>query len=329
MHIIITDSKHTRVRNFELSLGRLLLAAFGLLVVVAGALWSWWPLVAKPSATTAAPRALAIDAADISALMARARTEASAGLPAEDGGAVEAVLDAEAMQQNIDALAKRLGVMQARMIQLDALSERLAELAGVPKVEQAPHKPGEGGVLMSPRSMTAQELSSALEALTQDSEERLAWLAVIEDSLLKQEWADALKPGLRPVEDLRIGSPFGRRIDPITGQVATHTGLDFPGPVGTPVKATAGGVVVSAGWHSGYGRLVEIDHGDEVITRYAHLKAFKVRQGDLVRPGQVIGLLGNSGRSTGPHLHFEVWVGGRVRNPRAYLRDHARLTRAP
>jgi murein DD-endopeptidase MepM/ murein hydrolase activator NlpD len=329
MHIIITDSKHTKVRSFELSLGPLLLATFGLLVVIAGALWSWWPLTAKSPATAATPRALAIDATDLSALMARVRSDASASPSTEDRVAPDAAMDAEAVQQNIDALAKRLGVMQARMIQLDALSERLAELAGVPKLEQAPDPSGEGGLLMSPRSMTAQELSSALDALTQDSEERLAWLAVIEDSLLKQEWADALKPGLRPVDDLRIGSAFGRRIDPITGQVATHTGLDFPGPVGTPVKATAGGVVVSAAWHAGYGRLVEIDHGDEVVTRYAHLKEFKVRQGDLVRPGQVIGLLGNSGRSTGPHLHFEVWVGGRVRNPRAYLRDHARVARAP
>ncbi len=317
MHIIITDSKHAKVRSFQLGLLQLVLSGLGFLALVLSTILAWWPVARDGVAVHGQGQV-----ANTAALQQL--------LPAVDTANLDSATEAESLvQQNIDALAKRLGVMQARMIQLDALSARLAELAGLPESEASPAPGGEGGALVEPRSMTAQELSSALDVLTQNSEEQMAWLSVIEDSLNHQEWANALTPGRRPVEGLSVGSSFGRRIDPITGKVATHTGLDFPGPQGTPVSASAGGIVVSANWHAGYGRLVEIEHGNGVLTRYAHLKAFKVAQGDVVKPGQVIGLLGNSGRSTGPHLHFEVWVAGRVRNPATYLRDHAHQARAP
>jgi murein DD-endopeptidase MepM/ murein hydrolase activator NlpD len=248
---------------------------------------------------------------------------------AERGANAETGVDSSiALRQNIDALAKRLGAMQARMIQLDTLSERLAKLAGLP-YKPAVDVPAQGGALVDPRSLSLKEFTSALDDLSQVSDDRLALLSVLEDSLLQKQWATSLTPGRRPVDMLPIGSRFGRRIDPITGQLASHTGLDFPGPIGTPVKATAGGVVVTADWHAGYGRMVEVDHGNQVITRYAHLSGFKVKQGDLVRPGQVLGLMGSSGRSTGPHLHFEVWVNGAVRNPETYLANRAHLAQGP
>ena len=319
MHIIITDSKHTRVRSFQLNLLQLLLMGVGTLALVLSTVLAWWPA----SRHELEPQSQGLNSPSSAALERLLKNAASAVGDDQTAGA------SSLAQQNIDALAKRLGVMQARMIQLDALSARLAQLAGLPDEEVKPAVAGEGGALVEPRSMSAQEFSGALDALTQSGEEQLAWLSVIEDSLMRQEWADALTPGRMPVEGLHIGSRFGRRIDPITGKLATHTGVDFPGAQGTPVKASAGGVVVSANWHAGYGRLVEIEHGNGVLTRYAHLKAFKVAKGDVVKPGQIIGLLGNSGRSTGPHLHFEVWVAGRVRNPSKYLRDHTRLARAP
>ena len=321
MHIIITDSKRGRMRSFELGAVQLLVFGASLLALMMSALVAWWPNAERAVTSTPQPTSAA---SPVQSILDRVGLS-EPPLPAVAASTTEADL----LQQNIDALAKRLGVMQARMIQLQALSERLAQLAGVPKPELDGAAPGEGGALVEPQSMSAKDLSSALESLAQDSEEQFALLSVIEDSLLQQEWAHALTPGRRPVDDLPVGSRFGRRIDPITGKMATHTGLDFPGPLGTPIRATAGGMVVFAGWHAGYGRLVELDHGNGVVTRYAHLKAFKVAQGDVVRPGQTIGLLGNSGRSTGPHLHFEVWVGGRVRNPATYLRDHARLAQAP
>ncbi len=310
MHIIITDSKHTKVRTLDVGVGHALLVFVALVLIVLGSMWAALQVAGK-STTANSAQTLSFD---------------GTGDPPwrEDASEAENI----ALRQNIDILAKRLGVMQARMLQLDALSERLAKLAGLPyEVDQAPT--GEGGALISPRSMSLNEFQGALDAFAQNSDERLALYALLEDSFLERKWESSLTPGLMPVDGLRIGSGFGRRIDPITGKLATHTGLDFPGPLRSPVKATAGGVVVAAHWHSGYGRMIEIDHGNQVITRYAHLKAYKVKVGDLVKPGQEIGLLGSSGRSTGPHLHFEVWVAGRVRDPKSYLFGNKRVAQGP
>ena len=302
MHIIITDSKISRMRSFELGVWHGLALFVGLVLLVIGGVWAALQFNAKAPANPSSIQSL------------------SAGETTE--------LDNLALRQNIDALAKRLGVMQARMIQLDALSERLAKLAGLP-YKSSEETVGEGGALVAPRSLTLDQFASALDDFSLASDERLGLYALLEDSLLERKWESALTPGLMPVDGLPVGSGFGRRIDPITGQLATHTGVDFPGPLRTPIKATAGGVVVAAHWHAGYGRMIEIDHGNQVITRYAHLKAFKVKVGDLVKPGQEIGLMGSTGRSTGSHLHFEVWVAGRVRNPKTYLFGSTRVAQGP
>lgn len=302
MHIIITDSKISRMRSFELGVWHGLALFVGLVLLVIGGVWAALQFNAKAPTNPSSIQSL------------------SAGETTES--------DNLALRQNIDALAKRLGVMQARMIQLDALSERLAKLAGLP-YKSSEETVGEGGALVAPRSLTLDQFASALDDFSLASDERLGLYALLEDSLLERKWESALTPGLMPVDGLPVGSGFGRRIDPITGQLATHTGVDFPGPLRTPIKATAGGVVVAAHWHAGYGRMIEIDHGNQVITRYAHLKAFKVKVGDLVKPGQEIGLMGSTGRSTGSHLHFEVWVAGRVRNPKTYLFGSTRVAQGP
>ena len=302
MHIIITDSKISRMRSFELGVWHGLALFVGLVLLVIGGVWVALQFNAKAPTNPSSIQSLA------------------AGETNES--------DNLALRQNIDALAKRLGVMQARMIQLDALSERLAKLAGLP-YKASEEAVGEGGALVAPRSLTLDQFASALDDFSLASDERLGLYALLEDSLLERKWESALTPGLMPVDGLPVGSGFGRRIDPITGQLATHTGVDFPGPLRTPIKATAGGVVVAAHWHAGYGRMIEIDHGNQVITRYAHLKAFKVKVGDLVKPGQEIGLMGSTGRSTGSHLHFEVWVAGRVRNPKTYLFGSTRVAQGP
>ena len=302
MHIIITDSKISRMRSFELGVWHGLALFVGLVLLVIGGVWVALQFNAKAPTNPSSIQSLA------------------AGETNES--------DDLALRQNIAALAKRLGVMQARMIQLDALSERLAKLAGLP-YKSSEETVGEGGALVAPRSLTLDQFASALDDFSLASDERLGLYALLEDSLLERKWESALTPGLMPVDGLPVGSGFGRRIDPITGQLATHTGVDFPGPLRTPIKATAGGVVVAAHWHAGYGRMIEIDHGNQVITRYAHLKAFKVKVGDLVKPGQEIGLMGSTGRSTGSHLHFEVWVAGRVRNPKTYLFGSTRVAQGP
>jgi murein DD-endopeptidase MepM/ murein hydrolase activator NlpD len=311
MHIIITDSKFSRVRSFDLSLWHGIALFVGLVLLGIGGLWAALQINAKSTLSPASVQTMAAG-------------EAGAASWTGDKGDADQL----ALRQNIDVLAKRLGVMQARMIQLDALSERLAKLAGLP-YKSLEDSPGEGGALIAPRSMTLDQFTSALDDFSLVGDERLALYALLEDALLERKWEGSLTPGRMPVDGLSVGSGFGRRIDPITGQLATHTGVDFPGPLNTPIKATAGGVVVAAHWHAGYGRMIEIDHGNQVITRYAHLKSFKVKVGDLVKPGQEIGLMGSTGRSTGPHLHFEVWVAGRVRNPKTYLFGSTRVAQGP
>jgi murein DD-endopeptidase MepM/ murein hydrolase activator NlpD len=125
-------------------------------------------------------------------------------------------------------------------------------------------------------------------------------------------------PSSAPVEG-PVGSGFGFRSDPFTGRTALHTGLDFPAEVGTPIVAAAGGVVLSAGPHPQYGQMVEVDHGNGLVTRYAHTSKMLVKQGDFIRRGQKIAEVGNTGRSTGPHLHFEVLVEGVQQNPAKFL----------
>jgi murein DD-endopeptidase MepM/ murein hydrolase activator NlpD len=145
------------------------------------------------------------------------------------------------------------------------------------------------------------------------------WLTVIESRLFDQKIQRTLVPTEEPVTGGRIGSPFGFRIDPITGRSALHTGLDFPADTGTPIVAAAGGVVVVQDVHPAYGNMVEVDHGNDLITRYAHASRVLVKKGDIVKRGQVIAEVGSTGRSTGPHLHFEVWVSGVPQDPARFL----------
>jgi len=126
-------------------------------------------------------------------------------------------------------------------------------------------------------------------------------------------------PTEEPVQGGRVGSPFGYRIDPFTGHSALHTGLDFPADIGTPILAAAGGMVVVQEFHPAYGNMIEIDHGNDLITRYAHASVVVVKKGDIVKRGQLVAKVGTTGRSTGPHLHFEVLVSGVPQDPRPFL----------
>jgi murein DD-endopeptidase MepM/ murein hydrolase activator NlpD len=152
-------------------------------------------------------------------------------------------------------------------------------------------------------------------------------LTLIESRLLESKLRELLVPSVAPVVG-PVGSGFGVRPDPITGRAALHSGLDFPADSGTAVAAAAGGVVLAVEWHPQYGQLLEIDHGKGLVTRYAHLSKAQVRQGDLVRRGQKVAEVGSTGRSTGPHLHFEVLVEGSPQDPARFL-GAAATTGAP
>jgi murein DD-endopeptidase MepM/ murein hydrolase activator NlpD len=222
------------------------------------------------------------------------------------------------MRENLSVMARKLGEMQARMMQIESLGERVAGLAGL-KPEELKPQPGSGGALVSGRDLTVDELLQAMEQLDRSSGSGVDWLTAVESRLFDQKIKQSLVPTEEPVSGGRVGSPFGFRIDPITGRSALHTGLDFPADVGTPVVAAAGGVVVVEDLHPAYGNMVEIDHGNSLITRYAHNSKVLVKKGDIVKRGQKIAEVGSTGRSTGPHLHFEVWVSGVVQDPSRFL----------
>lgn len=224
------------------------------------------------------------------------------------------------MRENLDAMARKLGEMQARLVQIDSLGERLGGLTGLkPQENRTNPLPGSGGILVNARSLTMQELQGEMEALDQRSSSKIDWLTAVESRLFDLKIQSSMVPTEEPVKGGRVGSPFGYRIDPITGHSALHTGLDFPSDIGTPIMAAAGGVVVVQEFHHAYGNMVEIDHGNDLITRYAHASAVVVKKGDIVKRGQLIAKVGTTGRSTGPHLHFEVLVSGVPQDPRPFL----------
>jgi murein DD-endopeptidase MepM/ murein hydrolase activator NlpD len=224
------------------------------------------------------------------------------------------------MRENLDAMARKLGEMQARLMQIDSLGERLGGLTGLKPHENRTHPlPGSGGILVNARSLTMAELQGEMAALDQRSSSKIDWLTAVESRLFDLKIQSSMLPTEEPVKSGRIGSPFGYRIDPITGHSALHTGLDFPADIGTPIMAAAGGVVVVQEFHPAYGNMVEIDHGNDLITRYAHASAVVVKKGDIVKRGQLIAKVGTTGRSTGPHLHFEVLASGVPQDPRPFL----------
>jgi murein DD-endopeptidase MepM/ murein hydrolase activator NlpD len=224
------------------------------------------------------------------------------------------------MRENLDAMARKLGEMQARLMQIDSLGERLGGMTGLqPQSIRTNPLPGSGGMLVNARSLTMSELQNELAALDQRSSSKIDWLTAVESRLFDLKIQSSMVPTEEPVKAGRIGSPFGYRIDPITGHSALHTGLDFPADTGTPILAAAGGVVVVQQFHAAYGNMIEIDHGNDLITRYAHASAVMVKKGEIVKRGQLIAKVGSTGRSTGPHLHFEVLVSGVPQDPRAFL----------
>ena len=222
------------------------------------------------------------------------------------------------MRENLDAMARKLGEMQAKMVQLEALGERVSGLAGVSPAE-IKVRPGRGGALVSGRPLTLEELQATLAELDTLTQQRTDLMTVMESQLFEQKIRKMMVPTQKPVQFGSLGSAFGWRIDPFTGRSALHTGLDFQAEPGTAILAAAGGVVVTQEVHPAYGNMVEIDHGNDLITRYAHAARVFVKKGDLIRRGQKVAEVGTTGRSTGPHLHFEVLVQGVPQDPQRFL----------
>ncbi len=222
------------------------------------------------------------------------------------------------LRENIEVLAKRMGEMQAKLMQMESLAERVSGLAGLDPA-QIRTTPGRGGALVAGRSMNLQELQTIMGHIEVDTSARNDLMTAIESRLFEQKIKKLMIPTQIPVPDVSTGSFFGWRIDPFTGMSALHQGLDFPAPIGTTVLSAAGGVVVTQEVQPNYGFVIEVDHGNEVLTRYAHLSRSFVKKGDLIKRGQKMAEVGNTGRSTGPHLHFEVLVRGVAQDPQKFL----------
>jgi len=222
------------------------------------------------------------------------------------------------VRENIEVMAKKLGEMQAKMLQLESLGERVSGLAGVNPAD-IKTKPGQGGMLVANRDLSLEELQATVGELEQLANQRTDLMTVIESRLFEQKIKKMMVPTQQPVQNANLGSAFGWRIDPVSGTSALHTGLDFAAETGTPILSAAGGVVVAQEYHPQYGNMVEIDHGNDLITRYAHAVRVFVKKGDLIKRGQKIAEVGTTGRSTGPHLHFEVLVQGVPQDPQKFL----------
>jgi murein DD-endopeptidase MepM/ murein hydrolase activator NlpD len=297
MHLIITDAWLAKSRAVHLSGIRLVIAGFFLaltLMLVSAVLYHWvflkgaregWPVI---------------------------------------GSLVRLVVQDEFaqrdrfMRENLDVLARRLGELQAKIAQLESLGERVSGLAGINPAEIRA-KPGQGGALVGSRVLSYDELQATLADLYKTADQRTDLLTVVESRLFDQRLRAMMVPTERPVSGGTLGSGFGWRVDPITGTSALHTGLDFQADSGTPILSAAGGVVVTQEFHPAYGSMIEIDHGNDLVTRYAHASRVLVKKGDLVRRGQHVADVGSTGRSTGAHLHFEVLVRGVPQDPQKFL----------
>jgi len=242
--------------------------------------------------------------------------------------------ESEYSRGQVEVLAAKLGDLQAKIIEMDGLSRRVAENAGIPytdpeiqagldqaappvmdyigDAEQAPRK---HKMSLEPGS----SLDLRLDFLQQEVNRQREWFRMMDLALTRRVGVEASLPSLMPVNYPYLSSSFGWRRHPISGRHIMHEGLDFAAPKGSPIFAASGGVVTAAGYRSGYGNMVEIYHGNDLVTRYAHASKIKVKAGDIVERGQEIAKVGSTGHSTGPHLHFEVRMAGHPLDPVLFL----------
>jgi murein DD-endopeptidase MepM/ murein hydrolase activator NlpD len=227
------------------------------------------------------------------------------------------------LRENLNAMAVRLGQMQAQLVRLETVGERLAKLAGFkPQDLVFSELPGRGGAVSSlpSQDLSLGDFTRQLDSLTRKVEDRGDKLGILESLFTFDSAKKKLLPTMLPIEGGWYSSNYGWRIDPFTGQRAFHEGIDVIAEQGTTIRAAAGGVVVYSELHPQYGNMIEIDHGNDLVSRYAHASRRMVKVGDVVLRGAKIGEVGRTGRATGSHLHFEVRQRGAPANPAQFLR---------
>ena len=302
MNIILVSGKLSRARAITVTGTHLAWAAAAILVAVLALAFALQFLALRFAATTKIP-----------ALNALIRAAGQ-----EDQQHHELYL-----RDSLNAMAARLGQMQAQLLRLDTLGERLAKIAGFkPQELMFDQVPGRGGAASSLPTfdLSLPELTRQVDALTRQLEDRSEKLGLLDSILTFDDARKKFLPSALPVGGGWYSSNYGWRIDPFTGMRAFHEGVDFMAEKGTPITAAAGGVVIYSDYHPQYGNMIEVDHGNGLVTRYAHASRRLVKVGDVVLRGTKIGEVGNTGRSTGTHLHFEVRHNGAPENPARFLR---------
>ncbi len=302
MNIILVSGKLTKARTITLTLPHLiagaLVAAFSVLVLAFCIQWT--VLRYAPSLNSPLLNSLILS------------------VQHEQNEKVQSYL-----RENLNTMAAKLGQMQAQLLRLDTLGERLAKTAGFkPQEFMFDQAPGRGGAVsnLPTYDLSLGDLTRQINVLTKQMEDRTEKLGILDSLMIVDSAKKKLLPSVLPIEGSWYSSNYGWRIDPISGVRAFHEGMDFMAETGTPARAAAGGMVVYSDLHSQYGNMVEIDHGNGLVSRYAHLSKRLVKNGDVVMSGSTIGAVGTTGRSTGPHLHFEVRQNGAPLNPVQFLR---------
>ena len=299
MNIILFTNKRGQVWNFELNLLRFgVTAVTGLVTLIAVAIYTGTRIAEDDLQHVVKWQSM---------------------VESQQGEIAEARRSAQA---DIDALTLRIGKMQAQMLRLNALGERLVDQGSLDKEEfDFDAVPAMGGPadVEAVQSVPLADFLSMLDALDSEMQDREQKLSVLESVLMSRSLHERVMPSGKPVSDGWLSSKYGKRNDPFTGKQDFHKGLDFAGKKGSEVVTVGDGVVSWAGKRSGYGNMIEVNHGNGYATRYGHNQKHLVKVGEKVKKGQQIALMGSTGRSTGPHVHFEVLHNGKTVNPSRYI----------
>jgi len=302
MNIVFLSQHKGQVGNLRLTRNKLILIAISTLLIPASLIYTGFHY----------GRTIQLENDPVSTAL---RAELS-----EQKNEVEHALD-EA-DRHLNALSQQLGKMQARVIRLDALGRRLTKVAKLDKGEfDFDVAPALGGPASSLEleSVKVPDFIQQLEELSRQLDDRGEQLGVLESLMMNRKLQQAVRPSGRPITKGWTSSYYGMRNDPFTGKREHHKGVDFAGKEGSAVVSVASGVITWASDRSGYGNLVEVSHGNGYKTRYGHNKTILVKVGDKVNKGDKLALMGSTGRSTGPHVHFEVLRNGRHVNPNKYV----------
>jgi murein DD-endopeptidase MepM/ murein hydrolase activator NlpD len=295
MQVIIISPKNTTHQHWHLSPARLQLMAASALIVILSLSYSAYKLFNLTPETT-----------PLLNVITPVATKAD---------------DAEKVQREA-YYAKRIGTLQAEAIRLKALTTKLASMSGLDlTTSELDSAPGQGGLaLQEGEAVTAEDFESYFSQLEGSFGSQSVELKQLQDYLITRDNIKSAIPSGRPIKDGWLSSYYGNRVDPFNGKKVFHHGLDFAGKAGSEVVSVADGIVSWHGTRGGYGEMIEVNHGNGYQTRYAHNKKLVVKLGDRIKKGQVIALMGSTGRSTGPHVHFEVLRDGKTVNPYNFIK---------